>query len=94
MRGLYVYPIPLPRTLHRMFSGSSGVGRRLLALFLAADPVKRHAVDAWRPGEREPMVAGPPVDARNIVHAADLWFSIRQHGCVEGQRRLHEPRAA
>lgn len=60
---------------------------------LAADPVLRHAIDAWRPEQGEPVVPDPQVDARNIAQAADLWFSIRRHWCREGQRSVHEPRA-
>jgi hypothetical protein len=60
---------------------------------LAADPVTRQAIDAWRPEQREPVLADPSADARNIAHAADLWFSIRRHWCREGQRRLYEPKA-
>ncbi len=61
---------------------------------LAADPVTRPLIDAWRPEQGELMVADPQVHARNIAQAADLWFSIRRHWCREGQRRLHEPGAA
>ncbi len=61
---------------------------------LAANPVTRRVIDAWRPEQGEPVVADPQVDARNIALAADLWFSIRRHWCREGQRSLHAPRAA
>ena len=30
----------------------------------------------------------PDVDVRNLELAADLWYSIRRHWCLEGQRRL------
>ncbi len=55
---------------------------------LATDPVTRQVLDTWRPEQGEPVVPDPQVDARNITHAADLWFSIRRHWCREGQRRL------
>jgi len=61
---------------------------------LAADPVTRQVIDAWRPEQGQPLVSDPQVDARNIAHAADLWFSIRRHWCREGQRRVREPGAA
>ena len=60
---------------------------------LAAAPVTRQMIDAWQPQHGVLVVATPQVDARNIAHAADLWFSIRRHWCREGQRSLHEPRA-
>jgi hypothetical protein len=61
---------------------------------LAADPVTRRVIDAWRPEQGEPVLEDPQVDARNIAHAADLWFSIRRHWCLEGQRHLRLPKAA
>ena len=58
---------------------------------LAADPVTRQAVAAWQPGDGMPVLPGNVADARNIQHAADLWFSIRRHWCLEGQRALRLP---
>ncbi len=60
---------------------------------LAADPMTRATIDAWRPDDGVAVVQDPRVDARNLGHAADLWFSIRKHWCVEGQRRVHALRA-
>lgn len=59
---------------------------------LAAEPVTRRMIDQWRPEDGAPVLAEPLVDARNIAHAADLWFSIRRHWCMEGQQRMHAPR--
>jgi hypothetical protein len=55
---------------------------------LAADPTTRATIDAWRPDDGAAEVQDPQVDARNLGQAADLWFSIRKHWCVEGQRRV------
>ncbi|MCC6195095.1 MAG: hypothetical protein IT518_11555 [Burkholderiales bacterium] len=57
----------------------------------------QHATRAWivayRPGETN---TAPPADAdtRNLELAADLWYSIRRHWCLEGQRRLRAGTAA
>jgi len=54
---------------------------------LPAQPGTRAFIVAWRPD-----AAAPPFpedgDVRNLELAADLWYSIRRHWCVEGQRRL------
>ncbi|MCC7326231.1 MAG: hypothetical protein IT521_05445 [Burkholderiales bacterium] len=55
---------------------------------LAAQAATRAWIDTWRPD----AAPGPEPDAanddlRNLVLAADLWFSIRRHWCLEGQRR-------
>ena len=56
---------------------------------LAADPVTRAWIDDYRPDvAAAPIPADPAVDVRNLLHAADLWFSIRRHWCREGQRWL------
>ncbi len=55
---------------------------------LAADPVTRQVINAWRPQDGDLVLADPQADARNIGLAADLWFSIRRHWCLEGQRRM------
>jgi len=56
---------------------------------LSAQPTTRRWIDDWRPDiENAPIPDDPDVDTRNILHAADLWFSIRHHWCSEGQRWL------
>ena len=55
---------------------------------LAADPATRELIEAWRPQDGDPVLTDPAVDGRNLRLAADLWFSIRRHWCLEGQRRL------
>ena len=36
---------------------------------------------------------GADVDTRNLLHAADLWFSVKKHWCLEAQRSLRAQRA-
>jgi hypothetical protein len=52
---------------------------------LADDPVARRWIDAWQPGAEQPL---PDGDMRNIVHAADIWHSVRHHWCLQAQRLL------
>ena len=51
---------------------------------LARQPATRAWISAWHPG----TAAALPTDAdvRNIELAADLWYSVRRHWCLEGQR--------
>lgn len=56
---------------------------------LAWSPATRAWIDDYRPDVAvAPIPADPDVDVRNLLHAADLWFSIRRHWCAEGQRWL------
>jgi len=54
---------------------------------LAQQPQTRAWVIAWRPGRAPPPPQGAELDVRNLELAADLWYSIRRHWCIEGQRR-------
>ena len=71
---------------------TSHIGAPLME-HLAADPVTRRAINAWRRQDGPPMVVDPLPDSRNIRLAAELWFSIRRHWCLEGQRRQDALRA-
>ena len=56
---------------------------------LASSPTTRAWIDDYRPDvAAAPLPADPAVDVRNLLLAADLWFSIRRHWCAEGQRWL------
>ena len=57
-----------------------------LAKELASNPVTRAWIDAYRPegGATPPADAG--VDTSNIIHAADIWYSVRKHWALEAQR--------
>ena len=64
--------IDLPRTLH-----------------LAANAGTRAWIDAYAPGTdlaTAPAEAG--VDMTNLLHAADIWYSVKKHWCLEAQRVL------
>jgi len=55
---------------------------------LAGDPAMRAYLDAWRPDRTQ---APPPGDTTNLVHAADIWYSVKRHWCSQAQRLLAIP---
>ena len=52
---------------------------------LAREPATRAWIDGWTPEITRPLPSG---DTRNIVHAADIWHSVKQHWCAQAQRLL------
>lgn len=59
-----------------------------LAAHLAADPAIHAWIDAWSPNG---SAAPPDGDTSNLVHAADIWYSVRHHWCVQAQGLLNVP---
>jgi len=60
------------------------------ALHLAADPATRAWIDAYVPDEAP---APPPdADTDNLLHAADIWHSVKKRWCLEAQRALRAAR--
>lgn len=58
---------------------------------LAVDASTRAWINAYVPGA---AAAALPADAdtTNILHAADLWFSVKKHWCLEAQRLIRARR--
>jgi hypothetical protein len=52
---------------------------------LAADPVTRAWIDAWRPDRAAPIPEGH--DTTNILHAADIWYGVKRAWCIEARAR-------
>jgi hypothetical protein len=50
---------------------------------LARQPATRAWIEAWRPDAPPPLPAA--ADLTNLLHAADLWYSIRRHWCEAAQ---------
>jgi hypothetical protein len=50
---------------------------------LASDPITRSWIDDYYPGTTTAMP-----DAPNILHAADIWYSVKKHWCIEAQRQI------
>jgi hypothetical protein len=63
---------------------------------LARDPHARAWINAYRPagGDDEVLTVPPDVRGDNILWAADVWFSIKKHWCLEAQRLVRARRAA
>ena len=56
---------------------------------LAANAVTRAWIDAYIPGAGIAMPVQPGVDTTNLVHAADIWYSIKKNWCLSARRRLN-----
>jgi hypothetical protein len=52
---------------------------------LAANPVTRAWIEAYAPGAVAPL-ADPGIDNTNILHAADIWHSVKKQWCLAAQR--------
>ena len=63
---------------------------------LANDQRAREWINSYRPagGEEEVLNTPPDVKGENIVWAADVWFSIKKHWCLEAQQLIRARRAA
>jgi pimeloyl-ACP methyl ester carboxylesterase len=63
---------------------------------LANDPRAREWINAYRPagGDEEELKAPSDVRGDNILWAADVWFSIKKHWCLEAQQLIRVKRAA
>lgn len=52
---------------------------------LAGQPATRAWIEAYRPGT--PAALPAAADTSNLLHAADIWYSVKRHWC-EGAKRL------
>ena len=63
--------------------------------YLTRNPATRAWIDAYDPALPLPALPeGPDVDAANIVHAADIWYSVKKHWCIAAQRLIRARLAA
>jgi hypothetical protein len=58
---------------------------------LARDPVTREWIENYAPGTSAALPA-TSIDTRNLLHAADIWYSIKKHWCLEAQRLIRARR--
>jgi len=58
------------------------------ARHLAGEPVTRAWIDRYTPAAVAALPAQAGVDTANLVHAADIWHSVKKHWCLEAQRAL------
>ena len=63
------------------------------ARVLAQDRATRAWIDAYRVGGSEPVPERKDLDTSNLLHAADIWFSIKKHWCIELQRSIRARRS-
>jgi hypothetical protein len=59
---------------------------------LATNAQTRAWIDAYRPDAAMAPPAVDGVDTSNLMPAADIWFSIKKHWCVEAQRIIRQRR--
>jgi pimeloyl-ACP methyl ester carboxylesterase len=63
--------------------------------YLTRNPATRAWIDDYDPAAAQPpLPEGPDIDSANIVHAADIWYSVKKHWCIEAQRLIRARRAA
>lgn len=60
---------------------------------LAADAKTRDWINAYVPGNADKTAAPSGMSGYNILWAADVWFSIKKHWCLEAQRLIHSKQA-
>lgn len=64
-----------------------------LAKDLALDPVTREWINRYAPSSEPPP---PPLNSRldlaNLLHAADIWYSVKKHWCMAAQQLVRSRR--
>jgi hypothetical protein len=64
-----------------------------LAKELAFDPAARDWINRYAPGPGTPSPpSGALADLPNLLHAADIWYSVKKHWCLEAQRLVRGAR--
>lgn len=64
------------------------------ARHLAEQPATREWISRYDPRVQPPAPpALPDADLANLVHAADIWFSVKKHWCLEAQRVIRARQA-
>ena len=57
-------------------------------LSLATNEVTRRWIDTWTPDADRLPPDADGMDTTNIVHAADIWYSVKKHWCLSAQQAL------
>ncbi|HKE39117.1 MAG TPA: hypothetical protein VKG21_04700 [Casimicrobiaceae bacterium] len=55
---------------------------------LADNALTRAWIDQYRPGDGTAPPEDAGIDTSNIVHAADIWYSVKKHWCIEAQKLI------
>ncbi len=65
-----------------------------LTAHLASQETTRRWISQYAPGlEPLSLQADPEIDTRNLLLAADLWYHIKKHWCLEAQRLIRAKRS-
>ena len=73
-------------------AGHTGV---VFAKPLALNPKTRAWINDYVPSpELTPLPTDAGVDLANLVHSADIWYSVKKHWCLEAQRLIRAERQA
>ena len=86
-----------PRSDPYLASGSAAVRNVILpaaythiglpqARHLAANPITRAWIESYAPDDNAAMPDDADVDTTNLIHAADIWHSVKRHWTVEAKR--------
>jgi hypothetical protein len=59
-----------------------------LARHLAEQATTRDWIDAYAPDAVPPLPRDSSVDTENLLHAADIWWSVKKYWCIEAQRMI------
>jgi len=59
---------------------------------LATDPTTRAWIEAYVPDGSTAIPDDAGVDTTNLVHAADIWHSVKRHWTIEARRLIAAPR--
>jgi hypothetical protein len=58
----------------------------------AFDPVTRAWIDRYVPGSAALPPADTRLDVANLLHAADIWYSVKKHWCLAAQQLIRSRR--
>ena len=81
----HVRNITLPITYNHIFVPAVGS--------LANDAEVRDWINAYAPGDKRDPSTLPGDAALHVLWAADVWYSIKRHWCIEAQRLVRAERA-
>ena len=76
--------VDLPVTYSHVFVPAAGA--------LPEDPDVRHWINAYVPGGKHDTSSLPVEAAQHVLWAADVWYSIKKHWCLEAQRLVRAER--
>ena len=77
--------VDLPATYSHVFVPAAGT--------LPEDPEVRTWINDYEPGGKHDTSALPVEAAQHVLWAADVWYSVKKHWCLEAQRLVRAERA-